>query len=110
MPSTITHSYFVNDVYNHLNVKTKELLYSDKKWLQTTGQGMDVTTFYNVMFPWRKGANIRYLGGYLHISNTYNMFKTLIDYIKYHETLMNNGPLPFNILETAVDEYINENR
>ena len=28
------------------------------------------------------------------------------DYIAYHDTLMKNGPLPFNILKGAVDEYI----
>jgi len=28
------------------------------------------------------------------------------DYIKYHETLLKNGPLPFNILKGAVKEYI----
>ena len=28
------------------------------------------------------------------------------DYVSYHETLLKNGPLPFNILKTAVDEYI----
>ena len=28
------------------------------------------------------------------------------DYVSYHETLMKNGPLPFNILKEAVDEYI----
>jgi uncharacterized protein (DUF885 family) len=28
------------------------------------------------------------------------------DYIPYHAALMKNGPLPFNILQTAVDEYI----
>lgn len=28
------------------------------------------------------------------------------DYVSYHETLLKNGPLPFNILQDAVDEYI----
>ena len=28
------------------------------------------------------------------------------DLISYHDTLMKNGPLPFNILQNAVDEYI----
>ena len=28
------------------------------------------------------------------------------DYLAYHDALMKNGPLPFNILQTAVDEYI----
>ena len=32
------------------------------------------------------------------------------DFVSYHESLLKNGPLPFNILETAVDEYIEANR
>ncbi|MBR4461325.1 MAG: DUF885 domain-containing protein [Erysipelotrichaceae bacterium] len=32
------------------------------------------------------------------------------DYVAYHESLLKNGPLPFNILEEAVDEYIEANR
>ena len=95
MPSTITHSYFMNDVYDHLSVKNKELLYSDKKWLQTTGQGMDVTYFNNVMFPWRKGLDIRLFGAWLHYNKTYDVFKTLIDYIKYNEYYNNSEVMAF---------------
>ena len=32
------------------------------------------------------------------------------DYISYHDTILKNGPLPFNILEGAVDEYIEANK
>ena len=38
--------------------------------------------------------------------NTKTALGSKFDYIKYHDTLMKNGPLPFNILQTAVDEYI----
>ena len=31
------------------------------------------------------------------------------DYIAYHDVLMKNGPLPFNILQSAVNEYIAAN-
>ena len=85
MPSTITHSYFMNDLYDHLSVKNKELLFSDKKWLQTTGQGMDVAYFYNVMYPWKKGKKIRDFGLYFHRYKTYEYLKTLIDYIKLND-------------------------
>lgn len=95
MPSTITHSYFTNDVYNHLSVKNKELLYSDKEWLQTTGQGMDVTYFYNVMFPWRKGSDIRTFGGLFHGMKTYEYFSTLINYIKYNDYQNNSEIIGF---------------
>ena len=32
------------------------------------------------------------------------------DYVQYHEALLKNGPLPFNILQCAVDEYIENNK
>ncbi len=32
------------------------------------------------------------------------------DFIKYHGILMENGPLPFNILQTAVDQYVAESK
>ena len=35
--------------------------------------------------------------------------KRNFDYIAYHDALLKNGPLPFNILEGAVDEYIEAN-
>ena len=38
--------------------------------------------------------------------NTQAALGDRFDYIGYHETLMKNGPLPFNILQSAVDEYI----
>lgn len=107
MPSTITHSYFANDVYNHLSVKNKELLYSDKEWLQTTGQGMDVTYFYNVMFPWRKGSDIRIFGGLFHGMKTYDFFSTLINYIKYNDYQNNSeiiGYLYGQICHYALDK------
>ena len=38
--------------------------------------------------------------------NTQTALGDKFDYVSYHETLMKNGPLPFNILQGAVDEYI----
>ena len=60
-------------------------------------------------------------GGYIPYGVGYSNFKTLekkakdamggkFDYIAYHEAILKNGPLAFNILETAVDEYISANR
>ena len=32
------------------------------------------------------------------------------DYVSFSDTILKNGPLPFNILEGAVNEYIDENK
>ena len=42
--------------------------------------------------------------------NTQKEMGDKFDYVSYHEALLKNGPLPFNILEGAVKEYISENQ
>ena len=60
------------------------------------------------------GVYIPYGAGYANFSQLENKAKDAIggkfDYVKYHEAILKNGPLPFNILNLAVDEYITENR
>ena len=48
MPSTITHAYFANDVYNKMSIPTKELLLDHKEMLKTSAQNTDVLFFYNI--------------------------------------------------------------
>lgn len=83
MPSTITHAYFSMDVYDHLDIKTKEFLIGNKKWLRTTGQGMDPTFFYNLI-SLKRGKKIREFGIYFQKHKSYEFFETLINYIKYN--------------------------
>ena len=42
MASSITHAYFVLDVYEKLGIKSKELLIGHKELLKTAAQNMDV--------------------------------------------------------------------
>ena len=60
---------------------------------------------------------LKYPGMYIPYGIGYSNFMALekkakdalgdkFDYVKYHEAVLKNGPLPFNILEGAVDEYI----
>ena len=42
--------------------------------------------------------------------HTQNALNDKFNFVSYHETLMKNGPLPFNILKTAVEEYIEANK
>ena len=83
MASTITHAYFIMDVYDKLDISTKELLFDKKDFLKTTAQSMDTLFFYNIT-NLRKGKRVRDFGHYFHQYNVYEFFKTLINYIKYN--------------------------
>lgn len=83
MASTITHAYFILDVYDRLDIKTKEFLFDQKELLKVAAQSMDVLYFYNIM-NFRKGSRIREFGHYFHNHQTLEFFETLINYIKYN--------------------------
>ena len=83
MASSITHAYFVLDVYEKLGIKSKELLIGHKELLKTAAQNMDVLFFYNII-NFKKGKNVRNFGNYFHNHKTLEFFSTLINYIKYN--------------------------
>lgn len=75
MAGTVTHGYFVNDVYNKLDLKTKNNLNNYLDYLRCYGQCHDV--FY---FSIKK--NIRSLGDYAQMNYTRLFFINMINYIK----------------------------
>lgn len=79
MPATITHAYFVNDVYDKLPDNIKELI--DLKRCKTFGQSTDSLMFYN-LFTLAKGKDIRKFHKTFHDNNTKDFFLNLIRYIK----------------------------
>lgn len=83
MASTVTHAYFVLDVYEKLDIETKRFLMDEKPLLKIAAQGMDPLFFYKI-FPGTKGGRIREFGDYFHDHDTYLYFETLINYIKYN--------------------------
>lgn len=83
MASTITHAYFIMDVYDKLDLETKTFLIDEKELLKTAAQSMDTLFFYNIT-KFKKGKRIREFGEYFHDNNTYQFFETLINYIKYN--------------------------
>ena len=83
MASTITHAYFIMDVYEKLNTNIKEFLIDQKELLKTSAQSMDTLFFYNIT-KFNKGKRIRDFGDYFHDHDTYLFFETLINYIKYN--------------------------
>lgn len=83
MPSTITHTYFTQDVLEKLPISVRELLIDEKDMLKIYGQSMDVLFFYNIT-NLRKGKRIRQFGHYFHEHQTQEFFINLINYIKYN--------------------------
>lgn len=83
MASTITHAYFIMDIYDKLDTSLKEFLIDQKELLKTSAQSMDTLFFYNIT-KFNKGKRIRDFGEYFHDNDTYKFFETLINYIKYN--------------------------
>ena len=69
MASTITHAYFIMDVYDKLDTRLKSFLIDKKELLKTSAQCMDVLFFYNIT-KFNKGKRIRDFGEYFHDNNT----------------------------------------
>lgn len=112
MASSITHGYFIMDVYDRLGIKSKELLVGHKELLKTTAQSMDVLFFYNIT-NLKKGKKVRDFGNYFHNHKTYLFFETLINYIKYNQHQYNPevmaflyGMLSHYVLDSTMHPYV----
>lgn len=78
MPSSVTHSYFMRDVYNKLDDKIKDnIILEDAK---TFAQGPDIFYFYNMCFG-KKSNKYRNMGNYMHKHNVNLYFNNMINYI-----------------------------
>lgn len=88
MPSSITHSYFAEDVYEKLNETAKERIKSSKENLKYYAQGPDSFFFYNLIMD-KKGKKIRQFGAYMHRNKVQDFFINTIKYIDKHN-LKNN--------------------
>ncbi len=112
MASSITHAYFVMDVYDRLGIRSKELLVDHKELLKTTAQSMDVLFFYNIT-NFKKGKVMRDFGHYFHNHKTLEFFSTLIHYIKlnhhqYDPEVMAflYGMLSHYVLDSTMHPYV----
>jgi len=92
MPSTVTHTYFMRDVYNKLdnNVKNKIILEDAK----TFAQGPDIFYFYNMCFG-KKSNKYRNKGSYIQKNNINLYFENMINYIIDNNLQNNNQCLSF---------------
>ena len=103
MPSTVTHSYFIMDVYDKLPIKRKIFLKNEQNNLKTFAQSMDVLNFYfspNL----KKGKKVRNFAYYFHTQKTGEYLVTLINYIKYN--YYSNNPQVMAFLYGMIAHYI----
>lgn len=92
MPSSITHNYFMQDVFDKLNDDiSKKFDLIDAK---TFAQGPDIFYFYNMCIG-RKSKKYRDMGNYMHKHNTNDYFKNIITYIKENDLYDNARCMAF---------------
>lgn len=103
MASSVTHAYFILDVYDKLDIETKRFLADEKSTLKLAAQGMDPLNFYKVWHP-KKGSRIRKFAGFFHDNDTYLYFETLINYIKYNGYGLESDIMAF--LYGALSHYV----
>ncbi len=82
MPATITHSYFMKDLYEVLpnSITSKIDLNRSKMFAQST----DSIMFYNLLSI-KPSHNLRKFQYYFHTHKTNDFFINLLDYVKEHD-------------------------
>ncbi len=103
MASSVTHAYFILDVYEKLDIETKRFLVDEKDTMRVASQGMDPLFFYKIWYP-KKGARIREFGEFFHDHHTFLYFERMIHYIKYNGYAHNAEVMAF--LYGALSHYI----
>lgn len=103
MPSTITHSYFILDVYNKLDIDTKMLLKDQKEKLKIFSQGLDPLNFYSSI-KHKKAKSVRNFSETFHTTKTKEFIITLINYIKYNYYSYN--PEALALLYSYISHYV----
>ena len=93
MPSTVTHAYFANDLYDILPIGLKKLLMDDKQRLRLFAQSTDPFIFYNLLK--KKDQKVRDFQNYFHQNKTREFFINLVNYIKYNNYYQNSEVMAF---------------
>lgn len=106
MPSSITHSYFMQDVYNKFedNLKKKIII----KEAKIFAQGPDIFYFYNMCFG-SKSKKYRKMGNYMHKHKVNLYFQNIIKYIIDNKLENNISCLSFlygSICHYALDSVV----
>lgn len=81
MPATVTHAFFILDVYNKIDKKNLKEAENYKNNLKMFAQSTDSLMFYNIL-NLKKGKNIRKYQSITHYTKTNEFFTNLITHIK----------------------------
>lgn len=103
MPSTITHSYFIMDLYEKLPISRKIFLKDQKENLKTFAQSTDPLNFY-FSLNFKKSKKIRSFAYFFHTKKTNEYLITLINYIKYN--YYKDSPEIMAYLYSMISHYI----
>ena len=90
MPSSMTHSFFILDVYEKLPKDIQNQLLNNKNYLKLFSQGVDPLYFYNLA-NLKSGKKIR--DNYpelIHSTKTQKLFVSLINYVKENNLQKDN--------------------
>ena len=89
MPSSMTHTYFSNNVYNKLNKVSKNKIKKNIEYFKLFSQGSDPFMFYNFLIgkKAKEIANIQYR---MHTTKTKEFFISTINYI-HNNNLKDNS-------------------
>ena len=101
MPSSMTHHYFMQDVYNKLddNIKNKIIINN----ATTYAQGPDIFYFYNMGLG-KKNKKYSKMGNYIHKHKVNLYFENIIKYIIDNKLTKDNDCISF--LYGAISHYV----
>ena len=103
MPNIYTHSRFILDIYEKLDIETKFFLVDQKQKLTTFAQSIDPLFLYDVK-KIKKTSRLRNFAHYFHKNKSNLFFTNLINYIKYNN--LEHDPEIISFLYGFISHYI----
>lgn len=103
MPSIITHSYFMKDVYEKLPLSKKIFLQNEIRKTDFFSQGIDLLQHY-ICLNKKKQKKIKSFSNYFHKNKTSEFIITMINYIKYN--YYKDNPEIIIMLYSLISHYV----
>ena len=82
MPSTITHAYMANDIYNGLDINIKKKFSNYLDDYKSYSQGPDIFFFYKIFLPFGKFLHIQKFGSDIHRKKVNELFISITKEVK----------------------------
>ncbi|MDD4035969.1 MAG: zinc dependent phospholipase C family protein [Bacilli bacterium] len=103
MPKTLTHTYFILDVYDELDKKSQQRLINHKEYLKTFAESTNILYLYNFNNCNNK-KKVKNLIHNFHTKKTKEFFENLIKYIKSNK--LEKNPEIIALLYGFISHYI----